>query len=669
MARKSEPMAESDLRAFDPVPFPEIAPDTLFNVNFCRNPMCPSFGPAPDRRSYARRYEIKRMKGFLADRRYVCRTCGLRSRLLSNRSLRAAYVWFKRQSIPFAACDTEGCLNCGVNVFEHSGRYKPQARDRAQCRECPRTVGLGEPTGLHQGLDGPGELEKRLADVFWHTYRGMGISEGRLEFEQRLDDRRGQNADHYNRLRRNVGLRVRDYQSLCNAALMAHDAPERLRQRFVDENGDDPGPEDSPFNGIATLRTDTVYGSLQKPRKAYHTVSGSLQKPGKAYHSRFQSLPVLVTALRLHKPPGLFLLAAHPCVIFGKGSLLPQDPVEAMTDGGLPVAGRRFDHLYHFGTDHGETALRANRSSYLGAGALFMREEYAELAHFMVLWELTARFHRVTLSLDGKHTAYRSAAAVFADDMRTRVAPLRKKEGGDGQEGGDVRRAEIAVVQIQTPDAARKNAGSDVPSWESETERVGAAWRGRVAAEFGKDGSDLLGDSDVQRRSRVKAELLAQVMHGGWSERGSWGWRERKGWDERRLAVLWLSQGPDRAWPPCADIEAFLTLASPQSVDSAIGALRRRAQALIRPATRAEQGLSFNESMTSAEHASFQIWVARFTLNHARAGKYRIGGKEPAHWVGVLPWEEEGGIRIASDLGFSLLWRDARAMTRSLGNG
>ena len=167
---------------------------------------------------------------------------------------------------------------------------------------------------------------------------------------------------------------------------MALDAPERLRQRFVEENdGDDPGPEDSPFNGIATLRTDTVYGSLQKPRRAYHT--------------RFQSLPVLVTALRLHRPPGLFLLAVHPCVIFGKGSLLPQAPVEAMTDGGLPVAGRRFDHLYHFGTDHGETALRANRSSYLGAGALFMREEYAELAHFMVLRELTARFERVTLSL------------------------------------------------------------------------------------------------------------------------------------------------------------------------------------------------------------------------------------------------------------------------------
>ena len=468
----------------------------------------------------------------------------------------------------------------------------------------------------------------------------------------RFEDPRGDNASHYDALRRNVGLRVRDYQSHCSAALMAQDCLERLHGLFPRENGgEDPGPGDSPFNGVATLRTDTVYGSLRKPSKAYLP--------------RSHLFPVLATALRFQKPPGIFVLDAHPCVVFGKENLLPKDPAEAMADGGLPVAERRFDHLYHFGTDHGETALRANRYSYLGAQALFMRDEYAELAHFMVLKELTARFDRVTLSLDGKYTTYRSAAAVFAGDMRTRVT--RKKEDGDGN--SDIRRAEIAVVQIQGPDAARKSAGTPIPEWETETERVGEAWRDRIAAELAKDGPDLLGDKDTQRRARAKAELLGQVMHGAWSEGGSWGWRECSGWDKRRLAVLWLSQGPDRDWTPCEEIEAFLEQASPQSVDSAIGALRRRARALVRPPSRAEPGRSFNKSMENAEQASYQIWVARFALNYVRRRKSRIAGKQPAQWVGLLPWEEAHGMRIARDIDFRLGWSEAQEMTRRLGNG
>ena len=47
MAETTESMAEEDLRAFDPVHFPEMRPGVEFNANFCRNPMCPNFGPAP----------------------------------------------------------------------------------------------------------------------------------------------------------------------------------------------------------------------------------------------------------------------------------------------------------------------------------------------------------------------------------------------------------------------------------------------------------------------------------------------------------------------------------------------------------------------------------------------------------------------------------------------
>jgi len=650
MAGTTGRMAEADLCAFDPIPFPEIAPGVTFNANFCRNPMCPNFGPAPDRGSYAGRYTVEPARGFLADRRYRCGACGMISRLLSNRSLRAAYVWFKRQSIPFAACRNPGCANEGINVFEHSGCYEAHARDRARCRECTTTFSLGGPTRLHLGRDEPGELEARLATIFWNVRKGRGIRETLEELEEE-EDPRG-NPSHYEAAVRNVGLRVRDYQSYNAAALMTPDCTEQLRRLFARENGGrDPGPEDSPFNGVATLRTDTLYGSLRRPRKAYRP--------------RFHWLPVLVTALRFHEPATYFVLGAHPCAVFGKENLPPADPAAAMADGSLPVAERRFDHLFHFGTDHGDAALRGNKYSYLGGGALFMREEYAELAHFMVLKEQTARFDRVTLSLDGKYTAYRSAAAVFAGDMRTPAAA----KGGDGDGNDDIRRVEISVVQIAGSEGRARFSETSAPTWTSETKRLGEAWRDRIGEELAQDGPDLLGGEDPRRLTRAKAELFRKVMHGAWSERGGWGWRERSGWENTRLAVLWLSQGPDRDWPPSEEIDAFLEDASPQSVDSAIGALRRRSQAVARPGMRAEPGSSFAKSMVNAEYACFKLWAAWFAMNFTRPKRSLARGKNPAHWLGLLPWEERSGRPIARKPDFRLGWREAREMTRRLGNG
>ena len=40
-------MRDVNLRAFEPIAFPQVEPGFTFNANFCRNPMCPNFGPAP----------------------------------------------------------------------------------------------------------------------------------------------------------------------------------------------------------------------------------------------------------------------------------------------------------------------------------------------------------------------------------------------------------------------------------------------------------------------------------------------------------------------------------------------------------------------------------------------------------------------------------------------
>ena len=178
--KRASGMAEADLRAFEPIPFPEIAPGTMFNVNFCRNPMCPNFGPAPDLESYGKRYKVERLPGYLADRRYRCLACNMTTRLLSNRSLRAAYVWFKRQSIPFAACPKPGCANEGVNVFEHSGCYESKGLEDAKCRACGRKLSLGEPKHLKQWK----KQKKRLAKLYGDlTAPRKGVSELARDFQ------------------------------------------------------------------------------------------------------------------------------------------------------------------------------------------------------------------------------------------------------------------------------------------------------------------------------------------------------------------------------------------------------------------------------------------------------------------------------------------------------
>ena len=51
--RRRPGMKDIDREAFEPVPFPEVEPGFTFNANFCRNPMCPNFGPAANPDDYA----------------------------------------------------------------------------------------------------------------------------------------------------------------------------------------------------------------------------------------------------------------------------------------------------------------------------------------------------------------------------------------------------------------------------------------------------------------------------------------------------------------------------------------------------------------------------------------------------------------------------------------
>ena len=270
---------------------------------------------------------------------------------------------------------------------------------------------------------------------------------------------------------------MRDYHSYCNAELLTKDYLKRFDRLFRDGNGGEkpdalPG---SPFNGVATLHTDAMSISLRKPKKSYT--------------SRHQQFEVLVTALRIDRSHDkteergstYFILAAHPFVVLEKGDRSQKrDRLrgEMFDDAVLPVAERRYDHLLHEGIDHGKDARLERDESYVAAEALFMRQDYAELAHFMVVKDLTKRFRRVALCMDGNKRAYRSAAAVFAEDMRT----------GCDDGGMECRRAEIAIVQAQRRSGGRVSSEEQDEFCDRENERVAGEWEDRLAGEMENGG-------------------------------------------------------------------------------------------------------------------------------------------------------------------------------------
>ncbi|MCY4431923.1 MAG: hypothetical protein OXC11_16245, partial [Rhodospirillales bacterium] len=625
------------------------------------------FGPAPDGEAYRSRYTVRAVEDRPRDRTYECNFCKTSWPLLSNRSLRAAYAWFKRQSVPFAACVTPGCKNEGVNVFEHNYRYRVDSAarpDLVRCR-CKGRPGitLGEPIDLRGARS---EVASRLEEVFRSARDRGGLRDRVNNLLAYRDYTIGRSR--YLRTLRRLAPRLRDFHSYCNTRLLAEDYMEQLDRLFGEESsGKKPDAlRGSPFNGVATLRTDAVSISLGKRKKSNKSREEDRDQ------DRHHLLQVQMTALRIdrsHKADEnrgstFFLLAAHPSRVLKqkKRRKLPQgdEPGKMFADAALPVADRQYDHLFHEGTDHGKDARLSGRASHMGAGVLFMRPDYAEHAHFMVLKDLTVRFRRLTLCMDGDKSAYGHAAAVFAEDLRTVC--------DDG--GLECRRVEIAVLQAE----ARRGKRGVSPEEQDricdrENERVASEWKERLAARLEEDGAADLGDEDRRLLvAKAKVELFGQVTEGGWAAEATWGWRKRptqRG--NRLLAALWLSQGPDRDGLPNGIVDEFLRRSSLQSVDTAIKGLRDTFSSGRRPESRAGGGQTYYRSSRSAHVAACQIWLYCFFSNYL---KIRIEPrKQRAGLLGLVRGEDLDGFDIAGRLEFRLDWNHAIEITEETGHG
>ncbi len=679
-------MLESSLAAFEPIPFPQVRRGFLFNANFCRNPMCPDFGPAPDMDAYKSRYKLDG-PDFPGDSgSYKCKTCGGSWRLLSNRSLREAFVWFKTQSIPFAACPDEKCENYGLNAYEHRGCYRPDTRGelhKLRCRKCRSGITLGETFNMEEREGQQAVTDRRLATIYKHVRVGLGIRNSMVLLEDP-----DMHFNLYLSMLSSLGRQVRDYHSYCNAGMMAPGYLQRLRRLFMQANdGKEPGPADSPFNGTATLKFDTLNVSLRTPTASYR--------------HRHHGLPVLMTVMRIHgEPASWFVLAAHPCAVFQQKYMpargLKGNRLEDEADSNLLLEERRFDHLDHAYTAHrklggkdgeehecqSKTGGKSQRgrtreTSYLGGGGYLMRPDYACFAHFMVVRQMTRRFRQVTFCMDGDATAYRAAATVFAGDMRSPPGPLAWDAPPDEDAASSCcdspcsRRVEIAVLQTERI-KLKDRKDKDVPRtpnkdklWDEEKARIANDWESRIAEAMKEVGLDRWA-ADPMDVAKAKAKLFRMTMRGGLAKDGGWSRFNFVSRVNVRAMLLWLSQGPDRDWPPEGDVNSFLRHADLQSVDSAMQVMRRRAPAARRPRFRADSNPTYTESSENLRAAMCGIWLAWFGMNYHR--HWTALERMPSRMLGLMHEKDmRNGFNIARRLRIQLGWNEAGEMTERIG--
>ena len=132
--------------------------------------------------------------------------------------------------------------------------------------------------------------------------------------------------------------------------------------------------------------------------------------------------------------------------------------------------------------------------------------------------------------------------------------------------------------------------------------------------------------------------------------------------------MTWLSQGPDRDWPPDDEVEAFLEWTGLYFVDTAISALRRRAFPLGRPMHRAEGGTSYLHASQNVGFVTSGLWLSWVNYNYDNAKDAKDGKPQKPAVLGLMRQEDRRGFKVERHLGFRLDWYHAVELTKRLGN-
>ena len=375
-----------------PIELPEFG--VTFSWITCRNTMCANFGICYDGRRKPGQRSVSNQHFTLSaidakDRvRATCRECNQSFYVLANRSIRAIARYFLSQSLPFSDCPHSSCSNHGINIYEQYRAYRQTNKDnahRASCKgsrsdvdadkkqRCKKTFSLGESFALTK-TETP---QKTLRDVYTGIFLVANIS--------RRIDYAGIAAGTYYTHAHKIGARIQQYLSWRNAKL--------LKARAVWQN--------------KTIRvyTDVLVISLSRLGE------GNRQK----------LLHVIASVIALDG--SYYVLAAHPC--FLPESLCP-DADAVLADVQKHLWDRRWECLEHpeaidrslQGEDIILNAPDVSRKGY------FIETPYANLAHFLVVQKMLARFKKVVYYMDADDSLFKSALLAMRDNIKQERAEI-----------------------------------------------------------------------------------------------------------------------------------------------------------------------------------------------------------------------------------------------------
>ena len=571
----------------------------------CRNPACRNFGLPYEGRSLGHkktvaddRYRIEAKRG-----RITCKRCGQSFALKSNRAIGPLARYFLKLSLPFADCPNRTCSNYGYNFFERYhespgrrrvGRYRKLDRHRAACRHCGTRFRFGE--ALHL------ERTRAMRVAVREIIRGV---RAKRSVSDTIDQTEMPVSSYYSRLGR-VSARLRDWHSWRNAKL--------LHEKF---------------------------GKWQEPLRAYtDIIEVSLQRAGEgARHTR---LGIIVTVIAIEK--SYFVLAAHP-------GFLPEahgpDLATMLNEMHKPPFLAEWDCLRHgFGSrPSDDVATMMTSLPDLGRGGYFSAAYYAELAHFLVVGKLLARFPRVYHYMDGSRSLFSSALTAFAGDIRSG-------------------RVEVALFQHDKHYQQRSAQGSVIPAvsrarWSKwKKEQLHTAWQEMQAGFAERMGSGSLDWQGGATVSDEPARVFKSAFKGGYSKTGGWAWLRfppttRHYKDPR---TLWLT------WAPHKGLEEhgreLLLNSTLQPVDSAFNVLRLRARGIKRGVFRAAQGRGYLEAYVDPEVVLAELWIVLLWRNYGVRHKTRnkipparllqlMTPKESVPDLVRLAWEFQLGVEHA----------------------
>ena len=541
-----------------PVELPEFGHAVSWAM--CRNPRCENFCihyAGPDPVGEGDTVQDERYRITAKDGRIRCKYCGQSFTLKSNRAIRPLARHFLSLSLPFADCPDADCANHGWNVFEHylekpdvrASRYRRIGAHRMACRACGQRFYLGEALWVSP----TGTVRKSMRNIIEAVLTTRAVADS-------IEATRISASAYYGRLNR-CARRLRDYLAWRQARLLHRDFARA----------------DHPIR----VYTDTLHVSMRR-----------LGEP-----ERMQDLEIILSVVKLDR--SWYILAAHAGYV--PEAACPDDDEPFIDEMGTPAWRTAWDFLQHPYQVNLSASVEKARQELpnIGRKGLFTSSYYTELAHFLVVRKMLARFRSVHHVMDGSPALYSAALTALAKDVRDR-------------------RVEVVLFQHDKKGDAKAGAGSlGGGNWKEESlkQHLDTAWQemhGRLEQQLRANPTELFDDPSGPQAT---ARTFKSAFRGGYSRTGGWAWLAYppSGRQYRNPRVLWLTWMPGKTYEDTG--RELLWQANLYPVDSAANFLRQRVRSLQRPSTRAQTGRGYLRAYLEPHIVEAELWIVQLWRN------------------------------------------------------